>query len=98
MHKIIPEADPKATLELPKPSIPPSVGHHRELLDAIKTRQQPSCNVAYHHRVNIPCCLANLSYKLGRSVQFDPVKETVIGDEQATRLTMPTYREPWTLG
>jgi len=97
MHKIIPEADPKATLELPKPSIPPSVGHHRELLDAIKSRQQPSCNVAYHHRVNIPCCLANLSYKVGRSVQFDPVKETVIGDEVAARLLTPTYREPWSL-
>ena len=97
MHKIIPEADPKAMLELPKPSIPPSVGHHRELLDAIKTRQQPSCNVVYHHRVNVPCCLANLSYKIGRSVQFDPLKETVIGDDVAARLLAPTYREPWAL-
>ncbi len=96
-HKIIPEADPKAELPLPGPSLPPTPGHHRELLDAIKTRQQPSCNVAYHHRVNVPCCLANLSYKIGRSVQFDPVKETVIGDDVAARLMMPTYREPWTL-
>ena len=97
-HKIIPEADPAATLELPKPSLPPSVGHHRELLDGIKSRQQPSCNVAYHHRVNVPLCLANLSLRLGRSVQFDPVKETAIGDEEAARLLAPIYREPWTLG
>ncbi|MBM4042507.1 MAG: Gfo/Idh/MocA family oxidoreductase [Planctomycetes bacterium] len=96
-HKLVPEADPNATLELPKPSIPPSVGHHRELLDAIKTRQQPSCNVAYHHRVNVPCCLANLSYKIGRSIQFDPVKEAILGDEEAARTAVPAYREPWTL-
>jgi len=98
MHKIIPESRPDAKLEVPPPSIPPSPGHHRELIDAIKTRQQPLCNVAYHHRVNVPICLANLSYKIGRSVQFDPKAETVLGDEEAARLTMPTYREPWTLG
>ena len=97
-HTIVPERDPNAKLELPPPSLPPSPGHHREWLDGIKTRKQPSCNVAYHHRVNVPCCLANLSLKIGRSVQFDPVKETVIGDDEAARLLQPTYREPWTLG
>ncbi|HUT36823.1 MAG TPA: Gfo/Idh/MocA family oxidoreductase [Planctomycetota bacterium] len=97
-HTIVAEAGPKATLELPGPSLPPLAEHHRQLVDAVKSRQQPSCNVAYHHRVNVPICLANLSYKVGRSVQFDPVKEAVIGDEQAARLLAPTYREPWTLG
>ena len=97
-HKIISEADPKATLALPPPSLPPSPGHHREWLNCIKSRQQPSCNVTYHHRVNVPCCLANLSLKIGRSIRFDPKAETVIGDAEAARLMMPIYREPWKLG
>nr|MBP9903776.1 gfo/Idh/MocA family oxidoreductase [Verrucomicrobiota bacterium] len=30
--------------------------------------------------------LANASYRLGRSLNFDPVKEEVIGDAEANRL------------
>jgi len=96
-HKIVPEADPRAVLPLPGPWLPPTPGHHAEWLACIKTRQQPSCNVAYHHRVNVPLCLANLSYAIGRSVAFDPVKETILGDPEAAKLLAPVYREPWTL-
>jgi len=97
-HKIIPEDDPNRQLPLPGPSLPPTPGHHREWLECIKTRRQPSCNVAYHHKVNVAICLANLALKIGRSVQFDPEKETIPGDDEARRLLQPSYREPWTLG
>lgn len=96
--KIVPEADPKAELKLPEPTLPRSKGHYREWIDCIKSREQPSCNVFYHHNVNVPCCLANLSLRLGRSVQFDPRTETVVGDEEAARGLHPNYRKPWTLG
>jgi predicted dehydrogenase len=96
--KIIPEDDPKADVKLPEPSLPRSPGHYREWADCIKTRQEPSCNVFYHHKVNVPCCLANLSLKLGRSIQFDPEAETVIGDKEAAAGLQPVYRKPWTLG
>jgi len=97
-HTIVPEDDPKRQLPLPGLSLPRSPGHDREWLDCIKTRRQPSCNVAYHHKVNVPICLANLALRLGRSVQFDPEKETIVGDDEASRLLEPAYREPWTLG
>ena len=98
MFKIIPEDDPKAEVKLPAPSLPRSKGHYREWIDCIKSRQEPSCNVFYHHKVNVPCCLANLSLKLGRSIQFDPKTETVVGDEEAAKGLQPNYRPPWTLG
>ena len=41
--------------------------------------------------------LANLSYKLGRSVRFDPKSEKIIGDEEASRMLNRTMREPWRL-
>jgi len=97
MHKIVQE-NLGQELKLPEPSIPPLADHHRQWLDGIKTRTQPSCHVAYHHKVNVPCCLANLSLKLRRSIQFDPKTETVLGDDEAAKGLMPTYRKPWTLG
>ena len=39
---------------------------------AIKSRKEPSCSVNYHYKVDLAMTLANLSYKLGRSVRFDP--------------------------
>jgi predicted dehydrogenase len=98
MFKIIPEDDPKAEVKLPEPSLPRSPGHYREWVDCIKTRQEPSCSVFYHHKVNVPCCLANLSLKLGRSIQFDPKAEKVVGDKEAADGLQPNYRKPWTLG
>jgi predicted dehydrogenase len=96
--KILPQDDPKAEVKPPEPSLPRSKGHYREWIDCIKSRQQPSCNVFYHHNVNVPCCLANLSLKLGRSIQLDPKTETVIGDKEAAKGCQPNYRKPWTLG
>jgi len=39
--------------------------------------------------------LANASYRLGRSIRFDPATEQVIGDEEAQKLLRGAYREPF---
>ena len=39
--------------------------------------------------------LANASYRLGRTVHFDPEKEMVINDPEATALLKGTYRAPF---
>ncbi|MCS6862039.1 MAG: Gfo/Idh/MocA family oxidoreductase [Abditibacteriales bacterium] len=95
MFKVIPEGDKMKGLEAPPKSIPPSPGHEREWLDCIKSRQQPSCSVFYHVKVDVPIVLGLLSYKLGRSVRFDPQTEQIIGDKEAARLAKPEYRPPW---
>jgi len=38
--------------------------------------------------------LANASYRLGRTLQFDSAQEQVIGDEEANRLLRASYRAP----
>ncbi|MEI6782736.1 MAG: Gfo/Idh/MocA family oxidoreductase [Verrucomicrobiota bacterium] len=93
--KIIPEGDKMKGLEAPPKSIPPSPGHEREWLDCIKSRQQPSCSVFYHVHVDVPLVLSLLSLKLGRSIRFDPATEKIVGDPEAARLAVPTYRAPW---
>ena len=98
MFKIIPEGNPKAQLKLPEKTLPRSPGHHEDWIRCIKSRKQPSCNVFYHHNVNMPIALANLSMKLGRSIQIDPKTGDAIGDEKAARAFQPKYRKPWKLG
>jgi hypothetical protein len=39
--------------------------------------------------------LANASYRLGRTIHFDPATETVIGDPAATAMLKGTYRHPF---
>ncbi|MGO8792422.1 MAG: Gfo/Idh/MocA family protein [Terriglobia bacterium] len=39
--------------------------------------------------------LANTSYRLGRTLNFDPETEQVIGDDEANRLLHGTYRAPY---
>ncbi len=95
MYKVLAEGKRMEGKEPPPPSIPPSPGHEREWLDCIKSRQQPSCSVFYHTRVDVPIVLSLLSLKLQRSIRFDPAKEEIVGDKEAARLAVPEYRAPW---
>ena len=95
MFKIVPEGDRMKDQPTVAKVIPPSPGHEREWLDCIKSRQQPSCSVFYHTRVDVPIVLSLLSLKLGRSIRFDPKTEKIVGDREAAKLAIPKYRSPW---
>jgi predicted dehydrogenase len=94
-HEVVPEGKYLADATPPEESIAPSPGHEREWLDCVKSREQPSCNVNYHYKVDLALTLANLAYRLGRSVQTDPQTGKIIGDEEAAKLARPVYRDPW---
>jgi predicted dehydrogenase len=95
MHEVVPEGDLLQDATAPPESIPPSPGHEREWLDCLKSRAQPSCNPDYHYKIDLALTLANLSYRLGRSVRFDPRTERIVDDKQAARMARPEYRSPW---
>src|SRR5690606_20524495 len=94
-HEVVPEGDLLLDADPPPESIPPSPGHEREWLDSVKSRTEPSCNVEYHYKLDLALTLANLSYRLGRSVRIDPVTERIIDDAKAMELARPEYRAPW---
>ena len=94
-HILVPEGERMNGMETPPKSIPSSPGHELEWVECIKSRKQPSANAEYHIKVDIPITLSVLSMKLGRSIKFDPVKEQIIGDDEASRLAVPEYRAPW---
>ena len=95
MYKIVPEGDRMKDMQPPEASIPRSPGHEREWLDCLKTREQPSCSVHYHTRIDVPLVLANLSLKLGRSIALDPATGKIVGDDEAAKAAVPEYRAPW---
>ena len=97
VRKIFPEGQlmtEEEAEDVPK-VIPDLPGHHREWLDGIKSRKQPSCHVGYHYKIDVAINLAMLSLKLGRSIHFDPKTEKIVGDPEAAKLVVPEYRAPW---
>jgi predicted dehydrogenase len=69
--------------------------HVRNFLDCIKSRQTPIADVAEGHQTAVTCHLANMSLRLGRRLHWDPEKEQVIGDKEATAMMVRPYRKPW---
>ncbi len=94
-HEIVAEGSFLQDPTPPAESLAPSPGHEREWLDCIKSRQEPSCGVNYHWKVDLAITLANLSYRLGRSVRFDPKREGITRDREAKKMARPQYRAPW---
>jgi hypothetical protein len=39
--------------------------------------------------------LGNISYRLGRQLQFDPATERFVGDEEANKMLTRNYRAPY---
>jgi len=69
--------------------------HVRNFLDCTKSREQPISDLESGHRVATICHLANLSLRLGRSLQWDAKEETIRGNEEAAKLLDRPYRSPW---
>jgi predicted dehydrogenase len=69
--------------------------HVRNFLDALRTRQRPVADVEDGHRTAVACHLANMSLRLGRSVQWNPETEQIAGDKEASAMLVRPYRKPW---
>ena len=65
--------------------------------EAIRTRRQPGGNAEVAHRATTLLHLANIALRVGRKIQWDPVKEQIVGDEEANRFVNVPMRAPWHL-
>ncbi len=64
---------------------------------AVRTRQQAGGDAESSHRVSTLMNLANIAIRLGRVIHYDPVKEQIVGDDEAARLVDIPMRAPWHL-
>lgn len=60
-----------------------SDNHMQDWLDCIRTRERPAADVEIGHRSATLCHLGNIARWLGRKLQWDPVKEVFVGDDEA---------------
>jgi predicted dehydrogenase len=69
--------------------------HVRNFLDCVKSRRRPAADIEEAHRTNTALRLGNISYRVGRTLQWDAAQERVAGDDEANQLAIGSYREPW---
>jgi hypothetical protein len=72
-------------------------GHHRNFLDCVKSRRPTVTPVETAHRSATPGHLALISFLVNRPIKWDPVKEEIIGDAEASKLLTREYRGSWKL-
>ncbi len=60
-----------------------SANHTANFIEAMKSRKQPISDVWSHNRMLEICHLSNIAMRLGRAVQWDPVKREIMDDAQA---------------
>lgn len=66
-----------------------------DFMKAIDQKKKPVADIETGHYATNMSLLGMLSWKLGKSIEWDGVKEQVQGDEEANRLLKRAYREPW---
>jgi hypothetical protein len=73
--------------------------HFQNFVDAIragdKSRVTSTAEDGFHSCALIH--LANISYRLGRTIDFDPVAMKVVGDDEAQRMLTKEYRAHYVL-
>ena len=90
-------AAPKLGDDVIKTRLYETKGHHRNFLDCVKSRQPTVTPVETAHRSATPGHLALISFLVNRPLKWDPVKEEIIGDADASKLLGREYRGPWKL-
>lgn len=95
-YRLLPE-DRFRGFEPPKQSIPRSVGHHREWLEAIRNGGRTTCNFAYSGLVSEAVLLGNVAYRSGERLQWDGKTGRVSNTAKAGAFLRREYRPGWTL-
>jgi hypothetical protein len=69
--------------------------HHGNWLECIQTRKQPITPVELGHRACSTCLIHHMAMKLGRKLNWDPLNEKFINDDEANSLLNRQHRYPY---
>jgi predicted dehydrogenase len=71
--------------------------HYQNFVDAIRANdpKKLTCDVVEGHLSSALPHLANISYRVGRQLQFDGKSETFVNDKDADKLLTREYRKGW---
>ena len=74
-----------------------STDHQQNLLDCVRTRRPPVCDIDTAVRSETLCQIGEIAIRLGRAVTWDPSVERFIRDDEANRMLSRQMRSPWRL-
>ena len=95
-HLLLP-AETFANATRPEPTIPDSIGHHREWTEACKAAGPTPCNFDYSGTLAEAVLLGNVAYRTGQKLSWDARALKATNCPQADRYLRRDYRNGWTL-
>jgi predicted dehydrogenase len=84
-------------MDYAEPRIWDTAPHIGNFIEAVKSRNTTDlhADILEGHLSASLCHMANISYRTGRKLTFDPVSETFVNDPEANGLVKRKYREPY---
>jgi predicted dehydrogenase len=71
--------------------------HQRNFIECVKSREKTVTPIEVAHRSISVGLLGEIALLTGRAISWNPEKEKIIGDPEASALLGRAYREPWVL-
>jgi predicted dehydrogenase len=71
--------------------------HAQDFIDCVKSRETPAADIRIGHRSATVCHLGNIAVRTGKTINWDPVTETIEDDADAAKWLMKEYRRPYSL-
>jgi hypothetical protein len=75
--------------------LPVSPEHNRNFIDCVKSRQETICPVEMGIRCDAICQLATVAAQTGRTIQWDPEREAIVNDAEASQMLTHPFRDKW---
>ncbi len=75
----------------------PLTDHFRNFFESVTDRQEPISDVHSHHRALTTCHLSGIAARLGRTIRWNPDKESIIDDEEAQSFLAREKRQGFTI-
>jgi predicted dehydrogenase len=95
-HQLLPEKE-FAGFVPPPPSIPESIGHHKEWIHACKTGAPTTCHFGYSGPLTEANHLGNVAYRVGQKIEWDTAAKRITNIADANRFLQRAYRNGWKL-
>ncbi len=92
-RKLLPEKDFDDYKE-PKPTIPDSIGHHKEWIQACKNHTATTCNFDYSGALTEAVLLGNVAYRVGKPLTWD-AKNLKTNEAEAEAFLRHEDRKGW---
>jgi predicted dehydrogenase len=95
-HQLLPEGQ-FAGFQPPEPTIPRSIGHHQEWVQACKTGEPTTCQFDYSGPLTEAVLLGNVSYRVQSKLAWDAANLKATNCPAADEFLRREYREGWKL-